>query len=101
MCVKHFGRTKETCRSLLPVRGHEPGRQLGGYPSAVLHLDALRLDPLADLGTVQSEADTAFTVGLVAEAVSQGPAGGQDGASDSDPLTLAEYVTQCPKIFVR
>jgi hypothetical protein len=28
-------------------------------------------------------------------------AGGQDGASLSDPLTLAEYVTQCPKISVR
>src|SRR5580693_287741 len=27
--------------------------------------------------------------------------GRQDGASDSDPLTLAEYVTQCPKILVR
>jgi len=53
------------------------------------------------LGTVQSEADSALTAGLVAEAVSQGSAGGQEGASDSDPLTLAEYVTQWPKIFVR
>ena len=28
-------------------------------------------------------------------------AGRQGGASVSDPLTLAEYVTQCPKMFVR
>ena len=28
-------------------------------------------------------------------------AGRQDEASDSDPLTLAEYVTHCPKISVR
>ena len=28
-------------------------------------------------------------------------AGRQDEASDSDPLTLAEYVTHCPKIYVR
>jgi hypothetical protein len=33
--------------------------------------------------------------------ISRGSAGRQDGASDSDPLTLAEYVTQCPKTFVR
>ena len=26
---------------------------------------------------------------------------GQDGVSDSDPRTLAEYVRHCPKIFVR
>jgi hypothetical protein len=28
-------------------------------------------------------------------------AGRQGEASDSDPLTVAEYVTHCPKIFVR
>ena len=28
-------------------------------------------------------------------------AGRQDEASDSDPLTVAEYVTHCPKIVVR
>ena len=33
--------------------------------------------------------------------LSRGSAGRQDGASDSDPRTLAEYVTQCPKTFVR
>ena len=38
---------------------------------------------------------------LVADAVSRGSAWYQDRASESDPLTLAEYVMQYPKIFVR
>ena len=38
---------------------------------------------------------------LVADAVSRGSAWYQDRASESEPLTLAEYVTQYPKIFVR
>jgi hypothetical protein len=53
------------------------------------------------LGAVQPEAGSTFTVGRAAEAMSQGSAGHQEGASDSDPRMLAEYVTQCPKIFVR
>jgi hypothetical protein len=53
------------------------------------------------LSALLPEADSTFTCGLAVEAISQGSAGGQDGASDSDPLTLAAYVTQCPKIFVR
>jgi hypothetical protein len=53
------------------------------------------------LSALQPEADSTFTVGRAAEAISQGSAGRHDGASDSDPLTLAAYVTQCPKIFVR
>jgi len=32
--------------------GLEPGRQFGGYRSAVLHFEALRCGPLADLGVV-------------------------------------------------
>ena len=43
-------------------------------------------------------ADSAFS--LAAGAGSHG-AGRQDEANNSDPLTLAEYVTQCPKISVR
>jgi hypothetical protein len=38
---------------------------------------------------------------LTAGALSCRSAGRQDGASESDPLMLAEYVTQYPKIFVR
>ena len=34
-------------------------------------------------------------------ALSRRSVGRQDGASESDPLMLAEYVTQYPKIFVR
>jgi hypothetical protein len=34
-------------------------------------------------------------------ALSRTSVGRQDGASESDPLMLAEYVTQYPKIFVR
>ena len=41
------------------------------------------------------------TFGLAADAKSRGSAGCQDGVSDNDPRTLAEYVTHCPKIFVR
>ena len=50
------------------------------------------------LSALRPEADSAF--GLAAEAGSHG-AGRQDEASDSDPVTLAEYVTHCPKISVR
>jgi hypothetical protein len=52
-------------------------------------------------GALQPEADGTVTVGLAADAMSQGSAGRQDGVSDSDPRTLAEYVRHCPKIFVR
>jgi hypothetical protein len=48
-----------------------------------------------------AEADGTVTSGVAAEAISQGSAGRQDGVSDSDPRTLAEYVTHCPKIVVR
>jgi hypothetical protein len=50
------------------------------------------------LSALQPEADSAFS--LAAGAGSHG-AGRQDEASDSDPLTLAEYVTHSPKISVR
>jgi hypothetical protein len=53
------------------------------------------------LGAFQPEGDGTVTSGLAAEAISPGSAGRQDGVSDSDPRTLAEYVTHCPKIFVR
>jgi hypothetical protein len=53
------------------------------------------------LGALRPEADGAVTFGVAADARSRGSAGCQDGVSDSDPRTLAEYVTHCPKIFVR
>jgi hypothetical protein len=86
MCVERLGPAKDTLRTLLPGRGLELGHQLSGHLSAVFRLDPLRLGPLAELSAVQPEADSTF--GLAAEARSQG-AGRQDGASDSDPLTLA------------
>src|SRR5580704_14494154 len=39
-------------RTLLSGGGPEPGHQLGGHPPPVLHLDALRLGPHADLGAI-------------------------------------------------
>jgi hypothetical protein len=50
------------------------------------------------LSALRPGADSAF--GLAAGAGSPG-AGCQGEASDSDPLTVAEYVTQSPKISVR
>jgi putative effector of murein hydrolase len=50
------------------------------------------------LRALRPGADSA--VGLAAGAGSHG-AGRQGEASDSDPVTVAEYVTHCPKIFVR
>ena len=50
------------------------------------------------LRALRPGADSAF--GLAAGAGSHG-AGRQGEASDSDPLTVAEYVTHCPKILVR
>jgi hypothetical protein len=53
MCVKHpKPRPRGTFRQLLSGGGLELDDELGGHPSAVLHLDALRLGPLADLGAV-------------------------------------------------
>src|ERR1700760_1776730 len=43
-----------TSWSLLSSGGLELDHQLGGHPSEVLHLDALRLGPLANLGRVQA-----------------------------------------------
>ena len=40
-------------QTLFPGRGLELDHQFSRYPSAVFHLDALRLGPLADLGGVQ------------------------------------------------
>ena len=133
--------------TLLSSRGRELGHQFSGHPSAVLHLDALRLAarglqcrlPVAGvlrppglaaghrpgpscraraapahpaapgmpgvqadllLGALRPEADGAVTSASLLRGDRKG-AGGQDGVSDSDPRTLAEYVRQCPKIFVR
>jgi hypothetical protein len=68
-------------RQRIPERLGMPGVQAG------LMLSALR--PGADSAS-----------GLAAGLDHTG-AGRQGEASDSDPLTLAEYVTQCPKISVR
>jgi hypothetical protein len=53
------------------------------------------------LSALQPEADGTVTFGVAADAIPRGSAGCQDGVSDSDPRTLAEYVRHCPKIFVR
>jgi hypothetical protein len=131
---------------LLSSRGLELDQRFSGHPSAMFHLDALRLGPLAGfsavcpvagvlrapglvarhrlgpscrasasrsargmpgvqsdvlLGARQPGADGIVTFSVAAEGRSRGSAGGQEGVSDSDPRTLAEYVTQCPKISVR
>src|SRR5689334_1820463 len=43
-----------TTRTLLSGGGLEPGHHLGWHASAVLHVDALRLGPLAHLSGIQS-----------------------------------------------
>src|SRR5690349_10105589 len=54
MCVKYLGPVKERSGTLLPGRGLESGHHLGGHPSAVLHVNALCLGPLADLRAVHT-----------------------------------------------
>src|SRR5215471_11578422 len=46
--------TPKASQPLLSGRGLEFDHQLGWYPSTVLHLDALRLGPFADLGAVDA-----------------------------------------------
>jgi hypothetical protein len=79
--------------------GHRPSRRTRIPRQRIperLGIPGIQADLM--LSALRPEADSAF--GLAAEARSQG-AGRQDEASDSDPLTLAEYVTHCPKISVR
>jgi len=52
MCVRHRCADQRTVPDLLCGGGLELDHQFGGHPSAVLHVDALRLGPLADLGAV-------------------------------------------------
>ena len=49
----------ETFRNLLPGSRPELDHQLSGHTSAVLHIDALRLSPLANLSGVQPVASAA------------------------------------------
>jgi len=135
---------------LLSSRGLELDQRFSGHPSAMFHLDALRLGPPADCSAVCPVAGVLRAPGLVArhrlgrraahvprQRIPQRPGAcpafnpmsrlvlfspertvssrsvsllredregqrvGQDGVSDSDPRTLAEYVRHCPKIFVR
>jgi hypothetical protein len=135
---------------LLSSLGLELDQRFSGHPSAMFHLDALRLGPPADRSAVCPVAGVLRAPGLVARhrlgppcraraapahpaapgacpafnpmsclvlfspertvssrSVSllredrEGQRVGQDGVSDSDPRTLAEYVRHCPKIVVR
>jgi hypothetical protein len=132
---------------LLSSRGLELDQRFSGHPSAMFHLDALRLGPPADcravcpvagvlrapglvarhrlgpscrasasrsargmpgvqsdvlLGALQPGTDGIVTSSVAAEGEDrEGQRVGQDGVSDSDPRTLAEYVRHCPKIVVR
>ena len=52
-------------------------------------------------GLIANVPPEAKRIGIAAEAISRGSAGGHDGVSDSDPRTLAEYVRHCPKIVMR
>ena len=88
--------------------GWPPGTALG--PSCRAHVLRQRVPQRLGLPGVQSDvplgalrpgADGTITFGVAAEGISQGSAGRQDGVSDSDPRTLAEYVRHCPKILVR
>jgi hypothetical protein len=46
--------SRERPRPYFPVARLERDDQFSGHPSSVLHLDAMRLGPLADLGAVQA-----------------------------------------------
>jgi len=135
---------------LLSSRGLELDQRFSGHPSAMFHLDALRLGPprglqcglpgrrcpacaragrqapswpscrarAAPAHPAAPGACPAFnpmsclvlfspertvssrSVSLLRED-REGQRVGQDGVSDSDPRTLAEYVRHCPKIVVR
>src|SRR5207249_4811180 len=52
MCVRRPCADKRNALGLPRGSGLELDHQFGGHPSAVLHVDALRLGPLADLGAV-------------------------------------------------
>jgi hypothetical protein len=98
------------CRAVCPVAGvlRAPGlvarHRLGPSCRASVSRSARGMPGVQSdvlLGALQPGADGIVTFSVAAEERSRGSAGGQDGVSDSDPRTLAEYVRHCPKIVVR
>jgi hypothetical protein len=95
------GTTEVLTLTIFCREGRPPAGDIFACPAArsqyLLNLLARR----SSRSPAQPEADGTVTFGLAADAIPRGSAGRQDGVSDNDPRTLAEYVTHCPKIFVR
>ena len=72
----HSPDEQDTTRTLLGGSFLESGHQFGGHPSAVFHLDALRLGPLTHLGGVRPAARSlASAVGWPPGAAPRPPGG--------------------------